>query len=361
MHLLNTLKSPNSPKELKIQSDKHYSAFVKQIKLDILNARIRASRSINKELIMLYWNIGQKIVQNQKKYGWGESVVEKLSIDIKKELGDVAGFSSRNLWEMRKVYLAYKDFKFLQQLVAEISWGHHLLILNKTESIEEREFYIKSTIKLGWSRNVLLNQIKAKAYKRQLSKNKQHNFKTALPIHLNEQAEETLKSSYNLDFLGIHAPILERQLENKLVEQIKKFILELGYGFCFISNQHKLSLAHKDYYVDLLFYHRKLKCLVAIDLKVGEFQPEYAGKMNFYLNLLDEKEKEKDENPSIGIILCAEKNYIEVEYALKGINKPIGVSDYQLTNKLPKQYKGELPSATELQERIKAQLKIKKK
>jgi len=340
--------------------DKHYTAFVKQIKLDILKARIEASRSVNKELIMLYWNIGKKIVDNQNKYGWGESVVENLSKDIKKAVGEVAGFSARNLWEMRKVYLAYKDFKFLQQAVAEISWGHHLLILNKTETIEEREFYIKSTIKLGWSRNVLLNQIKAKAYKRQLPKNKQHNFKTALPVHLNAQAEETLKSSYNLEFLGIKKPILERQLENKLVNQVKNFILELGYGFCFISNQHKLSLKHKDYFVDLLFYHRKLKCLVAIDLKVGEFQPEYAGKMNFYLNLLDEKEKDADENPSIGIILCAEKNHIEVEYALKGISKPIGVSDYQLTNKLPKQYKGELPSATELQGQIQAQLKIRK-
>jgi predicted nuclease of restriction endonuclease-like (RecB) superfamily len=336
--------------------DKHYTTFVKQIKLDILNARIKASRAINKELIKLYWNIGKKIVESQDEYGWGESVVETLSKDIKKELGDIAGFSARNLWEMRKVYLAYRDYEILQQLVAEISWGHHLLILNKTESVEEREFYIKSTIKLGWSRNVLLNQIKAKAYKRQLSKNKQHNFKTALPSHLNEQAEETLKSSYNLDFLGIESPILERRLENKLVDQIKKFILELGYGFCFISNQHKLSLKHKDYYVDLLFYHRKLKCLVAIDLKVGEFQPEYAGKMNFYLNLLDEQEKDADENPSIGIILCAEKNHIEVEYALKGINKPIGVSEYQLTNKLPKQYKGELPSVSELREQMAPQL-----
>ncbi len=343
-----------------MKPDKHYNTFVKQIKLDILNARIKASHSVNKELILLYWNIGKKIVQNQNKYDWGESVVENLSKDIKKELGDIAGFSARNLWEMRKVYLAYKDFKFLQQLVAEISWGHHLLILNKTESVEERQFYIKSTIQFGWSRNVLLNQIKAKAYKRQLSKNKQHNFSTALPSHLNEQAEETLKSSYNLDFLGIQTPILERQLESKLIDHIKKFILELGYGFCFISNQHKLSLRNKDYYVDLLFYHRKLKCLVAIDLKVGEFQPEYAGKMNFYLNLLDEKEKAEDENPSIGIILCAEKNHIEVEYSLKGINKPIGVSDYYLTGKLPKQYKGELPSPLELQEKIQIQLRAKK-
>jgi len=344
-----------------MKPDKQYTIFVKQIKLDILNARIQASRAVNKELITLYWNIGKKIVANQRKYNWGESIVENLSKDIKKALGEIAGFSSRNLWEMRKVYLAYKDFKFLQQLVAEISWGHHLLILNKTESIEERQFYIQSTIKFGWSRNVLLHQIKAKAFQRQLSKNKQHNFKLALPVHLNEQAEETLKSSYNLDFLGIQSPILERKLEKKLVDQIKNFILELGYGFCFIGNQHKLSLKHKDYFVDLLFYHRKLKCLVAIDLKVGEFQPEYAGKMNFYLNLLDEKEKDTDENPSIGIILCAEKNHIEVEYALKGINKPIGVSDYQLTDKLPKQYKGELPSATELQQQIKTQLKIKKK
>lgn len=330
--------------------DKNYKGFLKEIKQQIQSARMQAARSVNHELIILYLNIGKSITERQEQFKWGKSVVEQLANDLQNEFEGETGYSSRNLWDMRRFYLSYKDYPNLRQLVAEIPWGHNLLILNKTEDVKEREYYLKASAKMAWSRNVLLNQIKANAYKNQMLDKKQHNYKKVLPAHLAEQADETLKSTYNLEFLGIKTPLLERALENKLIEKVKKLILELGYGFCYIGNQYKLTLGKKDYFIDLLFYHRKLRCLVAIELKTGGFQPEFAGKMNFYLNLLDEQMKMEDENPSIGIILCAEKDHIEVEYSLKGINKPVGVAEYQLTRKLPKKLIKELPSVKELED-----------
>lgn len=321
-------------------------------------ARASAAKSLNDELIRLNYNIGKLIVEKQKQNNWGDNIVAQLSNDLSTQLGGTEGYSAQNLWYMRQFYLEYAGQKTLLAFATQIPWGQNIVIISKIKDNKARAYYLKATAQMGWSRNVLLNQIKAKAYERQLKANKQHNFKTALPIHIAEQAEEALKSNYNLDFLGINKPVLERQLESKIVEKVKHLMLELGYGFAFIGNQHKLSLGRKDYYVDLLFFHRTLKCLVAIDLKIGEFQPEYAGKMNFYLNLLDKKEKQPDENPSIGIILCANKDNVEVEFALKGIDKPIGVSEYELTKRLPKQLKGELPNPRELQERIKSKLQL---
>jgi predicted nuclease of restriction endonuclease-like (RecB) superfamily len=213
---------------------------------------------------------------------------------------------------------------------------------------------------MGWSRNILLNQIKAKAFKRQKQLPKQHNFKKALPTHLLKQADEMLKSNYNLDFLGINKPMHERQFENRLIEKLKHFILELGYGFSFVGNQYRIELNRKEYFIDLLFFHRKLRCLVGIDLKIGSFEPEFAGKMNFYLNLLDDHVRMKDENPSIGIILCAEKNSVEVDYALKGIDKPIAVAEYKLKKSVPKKWQRQLPSAKELTEIIREEFKKEK-
>lgn len=240
----------------------------------------------------------------------------------------------------------------LRQLVAEVPWGHNLLILNKLSAPKERLYYLYSTVQFGWTRAVLLNQIKADAFRRSLAEGKAHNFTVALPEHLAEQAEETLKSSYNLEFLGIDRAIKERELEDGLIEKLKDFILELGYGFCFIGRQHRVVAGRKEYFIDLLFYHRFLKCMVAIELKIGEFKPEFAGKMDFYLNLLNNKECALDDNPSIGIILCAEKDDVEVEFALKSKGNPIGVAEYQLKPTLPKELKGKLPSAKELGEAI---------
>ena len=357
-----------------MKPDKHYISFVKTIKIEILQARLKSIRSVNKELIRLYWNIGKHIVENQTRYNWGDSVVEQLAKDLNKEYKSL-GFSSRNLWFMRQFYEEYCNTQFLKQAVSELKlkqavsefknfnellfsvpWGHHILLIQKTKDIAERVYYLKCSHDYGWSRNVLLNQVKAKSYKRQLKDKKLNNFKSALPKLLAEQAEETLKSNYVLDFLDVNGHIKERELENKMVDQIKNVILEFGHGFCFIGNQHKISLGKKDYFVDLLFYHRKLHSLIAVDLKIGEFQPEYAGKMNFYLNLLDAKEKQKSENPSVGIILCADKNNLEVEFALKGIDKPIGVSDYTLTKKLPKRFKGEIPDSFVLEKKLKEEL-----
>lgn len=341
----------------KIAVDPNYGKFLQEIKNKILFAHINAVRRVNSELINLYWEIGKGIVEKQKRYGWGKSIVEKLSQDLQNTFKNAKGYSVQNLWYMRQVYIEYKDYPKLQQLVGEIPWGHNILILSKVKDIKEREYYLKSSAGMGWSRNVLLNQINAEAYNLQKQIPKQHNFPKTLPAHLMEQADESIKSVYNLDFLGITKPVLERELERRLVDKVKQFILELGYGFSFIGNQYKLILEDNEYYVDLLFFNRRLKCLVAIELKTGKFEPEYAGKMDFYLQLLNEQGKLRDENPSIGIILCAEKNNIVVEYALRNVKHPVGVAQYRLTTKLPKQYKGFLPTESELKQQIKKELK----
>ncbi len=244
-------------------------------------------------------------------------------------------------------YLSYKDQPKLARLVPEIPWGHNVLIMQKVKEIKAKEYYLRSSAEFGWSRNVLLNQIKADAYELSLKK-KQHNFEKALPVHLAEQADESLKSVYNLDFLGITRPVLERELEKRIVEKIKNFILELGAGFSFIGNQYRVELDGDEYFVDLLFFNRTLRCLVAIELKTGDFKPEYAGKMDFYLHLLNDTVKLKDENPSIGIILCAQKKNIIVEYALRCAKNPVGVAEYKLTRKLPADLKKYLPSEKDL-------------
>ncbi len=246
----------------------------------------------------------------------------------------------------------------MRRLVAEIPWGQNLEILNKVTDPEAQVYYLQTTAKFGWTRPVLINQIKGNAYGRSSKNSKSHNFALALPEHLAEQADETLKSSYQLDFLGLGRAVREREMENRLLERLREFILELGYGFCFIGNQYRLSLGSNEYFVDLLFYHRFLKSLVAVELKMTRFQPEYAGKMDFYLNLLNEKEKAPDDRPSIGIILCAEKDNLEVEFSLKTKRNPIGVAEYNLVPSLPTKLKGKLPSERELRALMKSELKV---
>lgn len=327
--------------------DKNYSEFVKEIKNKILSARIRTYHGLNRGHIQLYWDLGKTIVGRQKKYGWGQSIVEELAKDLKREFAGTEGFSANNLWRARNFYLAYEGDSKLAQLVQEIPWGQNIVIMQMVKASKEREYYIKATVQMGWSRNVLLNQIKADAYGCSRLK-KQHNFEKVLPDHLAEQADESIKSVYNLDFLGITQPVKERELENRLVEKVKNFILELGYGFCFIGNQHRITLGENEYFIDLLFFNRKLKNLVAIELKAGKFKPEYAGKIDFYLHILNDHYKLRDENPPIGIILCATKDDLEVEYALKSVENPVGVGAYQLTAKLPKKLKGFIPSEQEI-------------
>lgn len=242
--------------------------------------------------------------------------------------------------------------QLVQELLPVVPWGQHLIILNKVTDPAARLYYLRATAQFGWSRNMLLNQIKAGAYKRSLKEGKAHNFPAVLPEYLAQQAEEALKSSYNLEFLGIGHQVKERELEDRLIERLRDFILELGYGFCFIGRQYRLALGRKEYFVDLLFYHRFLKALVAIELKVGPFEPEFAGKMDFYLNLLNDTERGPEDGPCIGIILCAEKDDVEVEYALRTKQNPIGVAEYQLQPRLPGKFKGKLPTARQLTDAV---------
>ncbi|WP_347268925.1 PDDEXK nuclease domain-containing protein [Paracoccus sp. (in: a-proteobacteria)] len=365
-----------------------YGAFVTGLKARVEAARLSAARSVNRDLILLYWDIGQGIVGKQRALGWGKAVVETVAQDLRDSFPEMRGFSANNIWLMRQFYSEYSEPSFLAQLVQEtggrsrlmprlpvaempapaaarhhrtrileqlvqellpaVPWGHHVEILKKVKPPAARFYYLRATARFGWSRRVLLNQIKAGAYERSRRDGKAHNFPAALPEHLAEQAEEALKSSYNLEFLGLGRAVQERELEDRLVRSLRDFILELGYGFCFVGRQHRLALGSKEYFVDLLFYHRFLKALVAIDLKIGEFEPEFAGKMDFYLNLLNDKERAPDDRPSLGIILCAEKDNLEVEYALKTKANPIGVAEYRLQPRLPASLKGKLPTAQQL-------------
>jgi predicted nuclease of restriction endonuclease-like (RecB) superfamily len=329
-----------------------YAELLQQIKTAVTESRLRVQRVVNRELIELYWKIGKEIVERQEREGWGKSVVEQLSRDLCDEFPGMQGFSARNLWDMRRLYEEYQNAPNLRQLVAVIPWGQNLLILNSVKDLTARAYYLRMTGECGWSRNVLLNQIKAKAYERHVLAPKQHNFAETLPEHLAEQADEAMKDVYMLDFLGISKPVLEREMERRMVNRIRDVILELGYGFTFIGNQYRVTLEEREYFIDLLFYHRKLQCLVAIELKSGNFKPEYAGKMNFYLNILDDLVREPEENSSIGIILCAGSKRIEVEYALRSINKPVGVAEYTLTHDLPKELAGKLPNASQIEAEI---------
>ena len=333
-------------------SNGSYAELLRQIKAAVHASRQRAQRTVNRELIELYWAIGSQILERQEQERWGRAVVEQLSRDLREEFPGAQGFSAPNLWFMRQMCQEYQGEPNLLQLVREIPWGQNITIMTKVKDPAARAYYLRMTAEQGWSRNVLLNQIKGQAYERHQLAAKQHNFTATLPEHLAEQADEAMKDVYLLDFLGIAKPVLERELERRMVNRIRDVILEMGYGFAFVGNQYRLSLEGKDYFIDLLFYHRRLNSLVAVELKTGAFLPEYAGKMNFYLNLLDDLVREAGENPSIGIILCADRNRVEVEYALRGIDKPVGVAEYILTRELPSELVDKLPAAREIEAEI---------
>lgn len=341
-----------------MEIQKEYQQFLALVKHKIVQTKYQVSKRINKEQIALYWQIGELIVQKQEELGWGKSVVEQLAKDLKIIFPKRKGFSARNMWDMRKLYLAYIDFPNLRQLVAEVPWKHNLLIMG-LKNIQAQTYYLQQTSQHAWTRDILTFQMKGKAYERSLLQKKTHNFQQALPENLAKQADEIIKSEYVLDFLGLENDFLERELEQKIVENLKTFLLELGYGFTFVGQQYRILLAEKEYFIDLLFFHRKLKCLVAIELKIGEFEPEYAGKMNFYLEVLDDTVKMPDENRSLGIVLCSKKNDIEVEYALRNIQRPIGVAEYSLTKDLPQNLQNLLPTPKDLKEIIQQEIKKK--
>ena len=306
-----------------------YEEMLLQAINHIRDGRNYLAKQISSPISSVYWNIGKLLFDRHLEEGYGSGVVKQLSVDLKREFPDM-GLSPRNLWYMKRFYERYyqADTK-LQRSVAVLPWRHNVLLLDKQVSDEKVIFYSNEVIEKGWSQEMLLNAIKMDtfAFQQQLKSN---NFEEILPKPHSKFANEVFRNSYNLGFLGVVDPMIEMNLEKRLVERIKQFILELGKGFSFIGNQYCLEFNNREYFVDMLFFHRKLRSLVAIELKVGGFKPEYVGKMNFYLTLLDRLEKSTDENPSIGIILCAEKDHLEVEVALQDIHKPIGVAVYQL-------------------------------
>ena len=358
-------------KENKSISKEAYQRFLKDVVMMVQSHRAAAVQHVQSINNQLYWNIGELILKMQHQHGWGKSIVEKLSNDLQHQIGKGVSWSPRNLWFMRQLVTEYSNLKQIgselnitnnlnlkqpdsdlenddsldiKQLVSKVPWMHNILILQKVKDINARIYYLQSTLRNRYSRSVLLHQIKADAYQNQLLNPTQHNFTNILPEHLQEQTRESIKSVYSLDFLDIKKPVTERELEEIMVEKVKRLMMELGYGFCFIGNQYQLTLGEKDYFVDLLFYHRILKCIIAVELKVSEFEPEFVGKLDFYLELIDEQLKQPDDKPSIGILLVPHKDTLEVEYALKTASKPIGVAEYKLSKKLPKEFKGKLPS-----------------
>ena len=329
-----------------------YNDFVASLKERIRSAKSKAVVSVNRQLIELYFDIGREIITKQEDLGWGRSVVEQMAKDLQMEFGKRSGYSSANLWRMRNFYLSYADDSNLAQAVRDLSWSHNILIFEKCKDKTERTYYIRNTIEFGWSRNVLTHHIKTNLFARDDKALKQNNFNETLPATVSEMADEMMKSEYSLEFLGISKEAKERELESSIIKNIKKFLLELGYGFSFVGSQYKLTLNENEYFIDLLFFHRKLNALIAIELKVGKFRPEYAGKMNFYLNVLNDTVKLEHENPAIGIILCSDKDNLEVEYAIQNTNQPLGVATYAIETELPPELEKLLPSSKEITDRL---------
>ena len=316
----------------------------------IRSAQYEAMRAVNKEMISLYWDIGRQITQRQKELGWGKSVVENLSRDIQEEFPGIQGFGVSNLRDMARFYSEYQSDAILQPLVGEISWTKHILILTKCKDTQERRFYILATKRYGWTKNVLLHQIEAKAFENYLLG--QSNYDQTLPDTIKQQAVLALRDDYSLSFLDIAGEHSEHDLEAAIVRNIRAFLMEFGHDFSFVGNQYRLELGGQEYFIDLLLYSRRMQAMVAIELKVGEFKPEYKGKMEFYLNVLDDTVKLPHENPSIGIIICKSKNRTIVEYALRNSASPIGVATYSISSELPENYKAMLPASQDIATKV---------
>jgi predicted nuclease of restriction endonuclease-like (RecB) superfamily len=325
----------------------NYKVLLDALRERIRSAQVRAALSVNRELVLLYWQIGREILIQQDAQGWGARVIDRLSQDLRQAFPGMKGFSARNLKYMRAFADAWPDEQFVQQVAAQMPWFHNCVLLDKLSAPDEREWYARKTIENGWSRSILVHQIDTNL--RQRLGSAQSNFERTLPAPQSELAQQLLKDPYTFDFLGLGEEAHERDLELALIEHLRAFLLELGMGFAFVGNQYHLEVGGQDFYLDLLFYHFRLRCFVAIDLKIGAFQPEDAGKMNFYLSAVDDLLRGEQDQPAIGLILCREKNRVIVEYALRDLSKPIGVSAYQLTRALPAELKGSLPTIEELE------------
>ncbi|GAA5534110.1 PDDEXK nuclease domain-containing protein [Deinococcus aluminii] len=327
-----------------------YPALLTDLKTRIRSAQTRAALAVNRELILLYWQIGQAILGRQQQAGWGAKVIDQLSRDLKREFPEMKGFSPRNLKYMQQFAANWPDEAIVQQLVAQIPWGHNIALLQQVKDPGQREWYARAAIQHGWSRNVLIHQIDSRLLERQGQATT--NFERALPAPQSELAQQLLKDPYNFDFLNLHDEALERDLERGLLAHLRDFMLELGVGFAFVGSQYHLEVGGEDFYLDLLFYHLRLRCYVVIDLKIGEFRPEYVGKMNFYLSAVDDLLRHPQDAPSIGLLLCRTQNKVIAEYALRGVDRPLGVSTYELAESLPPELKGQLPSVEELEKEM---------
>jgi len=342
-----------------MEIDISYKEWLIELKGKVRSSQIKAAIAVNSALIEFYWDLGMMI--SEKESLWGDKLIEQVAQDLQREFPNVKGLSRRNLFYAMSFYKYYSEpihcqlseninNDLVQQLVAQIPWGHNILIFTKAENREVALFYINQTISNQWSRATLKTQIENKLHLRQ--GNAINNFSQTLPNEVSSLAQQTLKDPYVFDFLSFDTEYRERDIENQLMENVSKFLLELGKGFAFVGQQYHIKVSDRDYYLDLLFYHTRLKCYVVCELKNTRFQPEYTGKLNFYLSAVDSLVKMPEDNPTIGLLLCREKNSIEAEFALRDIQKPIGISEYIITNNLPEELKSSLPTIEEIEKEL---------
>ena len=342
-------------------NDKEYKKFLVELKEKVKNSQLKAAIKVNYGLLNLYWELGKKITEKQKEYSWGDSFISNLSNDLKKEFPDMKGFSVQNLKNIRYWYLFYAEYliglqpvsqlKKIENKIKSIPWGHNQRIMYKCKSVREAIFYVEKTIENGWSRTILEHQIDSKLYERLGSAIS--NFDSRLPKVQSELAKQTIKDPYNFDFLTLRDKYDERELEDALVKQITSFLLELGTGFSYIGRQVHLKVGDSDFYIDLLFYHVKLHCYVVVELKTEKFKPDFAGQLNFYVTAVNRDLKSQEDNQTIGILICKDKDNVVAEYSLANISQPIGISKYEISKLLEKEYKSSLPSIEEIEQSIK--------
>lgn len=332
----------------KLTTSKDYFEVLNSLKTEIKQARIRAHLSVNRELVLLYWRIGKEILNRKGELGWGSKVIEQLSQDLRYEFSEMKGLSARNLVYMQTFAAAYPDYEFTQAVPAQITWYHNQTLLDKVSDPEIREWYIHKVVENGWSRNVMVMQIESKLHERQ---GKAHtNFKSTLPAETSDLAQQLFKNEYNLEFLGINSDSLERHIERSLINHIRDFLLELGTGFAFMGTQYKLNVGGDEFFIDMLFYHARLRSYIVLELKSGKFIPEYAGKLSFYLTAIDRQLKLPDDNPTIGLLLCQDADHIVVEYSLADKTQPLSISKYRtLREDLPKELESALPTQRQFQ------------
>ncbi len=331
---------------LTVGAEDSYAALLGELKARIRTVRLRAAVAVNQELIQLYWSIGQDILARQHAAGWGGRVIDRLARDLRRDFPQMTGLSARNLKYMRAFAAAYPEREVVQQVVARLPWGHNVRLVESVKDAEARLWYARQAVEHGWSRAVLAHQIAGGLYRRH--GRALTNFAHTLPAPQSDLAQEMVKDPYSFDFLSLGLGLSERELERGLLEHLRALILELGKGFAFVGNQYKLEVGGQDYFLDLLFYHLRLRCFVVVELKIEEFKPEFAGKMNFYLSAVDDRLRHAHDAPSIGIILCRDKNAMVVEYALRNLAKPMGIAEYRLADRLPAQLRDALPTADEL-------------